>query len=92
MAYSYAKDRFLEKGRKSDKVRKLKSSGEYLYYSNGAIAFTTNSSSAAQSINLSSGKGPMKSGNYEFYHSATDQGFGYTNNKNANNLMFFKLQ
>ncbi len=65
--------------------------GKYMYYNDGAIAFITSSSSAAQSISLSSGKGAMKSGNQEFYHSGTDKAFGYATNKGANNLMFFKL-
>ena len=65
--------------------------GQYMYYNNSTIAFTTSSSSAAQSISLSSGRGAMKSGSQEFYHSGSDKAFGYTANKGANNLMFFKL-
>lgn len=72
---------------------KVKATGMYMYHNSKAIAFTSSTSSAAQTISLSSstGKGVIKTGSYEFYHSTTDAGFGYKANKDVSNLMFFKL-
>lgn len=69
-----------------------KESGRYLYYQNGTIAQTDDPSLAVQSISKSGWKyWAMRSGNYEFYHSATTGGFQYANWKYAYNLRFFKL-
>jgi len=72
---------------------KVKSSGQYMYYASSKISFTDDASVAAQQI-TSNGEYPAcikNTNNDQFYHSGSKAYFMYSNNKNANNLRFFKL-
>ena len=72
---------------------KLKSTGQYMYTSNGEISFTTDESVAkAHAIGSSATQMTCASGSstYYFYHSGSSKGFKYRNQQVAN-LCFYKL-
>ena len=77
---------------------RVKDNGQYMYYANGGISFTSDASVATQSISKTSSgnrywvmKNTVSNTSYEFYHSGSNAGFLYSSNKGANNLKFFKL-
>ena len=72
---------------------KVKSSGLYMYYASSKISFTDDASVAAQQITSNGGYPACikNTNNDQFYHSGSKKCFMYSNDKNANNLRFFKL-
>ena len=64
-----------------------------MYYADGKISFTEDASVAVQQITSSSNYAACikNTNNDQFYHSGSNKCFMYSNNKNANNLRFFKL-
>lgn len=67
---------------------KAKVNGQYLYYADGGVAFTSDATQAVHSANSSGSD--IYIGSYHFYHSGSGGHFKYKSSA-GNNLAFFKL-
>ena len=69
---------------------KAKVNGQYLYYADGGVAFTSDATKAVHTAANTSGS-DIYIGNYHFYHSGSGGHFKYKSGSAGNNLAFFKL-